>query len=378
MINVLEVNVDDNGFGGVYSFVLNIITHIDRQFIIDLCAFEKFERRENKEFVESYGGTVYYCGHTGNVFTKQFHSLLNLYRLVKKKRYPAIHIHSDVSYKLVLYSMVCKLAGAKKVIVHSHSTQVEGKHRKIKQLLQKLAKPFVCCWADFFCACSNKAADWMYTDTIKAGEHFRVINNGIDTNKLRFDPVLRKKVRKDFGLSEHTLVYGHIGRFSFPKNHAFLINVFHEMAKQNDNVRLWLIGSYVGDDSYLQEAKKQVEDLRLEDKVRFLGIRKDIPALMQAMDCFLLPSRFEGLPIVGVEAQAAGLPGFYSDVITREMAITPLAHFLPLQDGAEVWAEDAINVVDKEKRTDTSDQIIKAGFDIDTEVKKIEEIYRIV
>ena len=137
---------------------------------------------------------------------------------------------------------------------------------------------------------------------------------------------------------------------------------------------LLLIGDAVEDKSYLNEAKQKVKELNLEEYVSFLGIRNDVPEIMQAMDCFILPSRFEGLPLVGIEAQTSGLWCYFSDVITNEIRITDLTNFISLNNSPEIWAKKIIKNKNY-KRRDVSKEIIKAGYDIDAEIKKVQNFY---
>lgn len=374
MIRVLEVNVDDNGYGGVYAFVLNILENIAKEFQIDLCSFEKFEKQSNIKYIESFGGKVHYCGHSGSLFTKQKGCLDNLCKLVKEGHYDVVHIHSDVSYKLVLYALAAKVGGAKKILIHSHSSGVEGKHRRIKLMLQHVAKWFIPYVADQFLACSQKAAGWMYPPCILKGTHFALITNGINVQKFTFNLDVRMEMRKKLGL-ENNFVIGHIGRFSYQKNHSFLIDIFKKVVENNSKAKLLLIGSYVGDPVYLNETKNKVKNLGLEGNVLFMGLRNDVPRLMQAMDCFLLPSRFEGLCFVGVESQAAGLPSFFSDTITKELKITNLAHFISLETLTEEWAERILKE-SQIPRQDMQKKIAAAGYDIKQEIGKLMEYYK--
>ena len=374
MKRVLEVNVDDNGYGGVYAFVVNILENIDRDFQIDLCAFEKFEKKEHIEYVESFGGKVHYCGYTGNLFAKQLRSFRKLYGLVKKENYDVIHIHSDVSYKLFFYALVCKEAGAEKILVHSHSTGVDGKYRKIKQVLHQVFKPMLPLVAKHFLACSRKAAEWMYPKSMLEKRIYTLINNGISVQKFKFNSTLRLKKRRELKIKDTDFVLGHIGRFSYQKNHEFLVDIFTKVYHRNHAARLLLIGDAVGDDFFLQKTKEKVKACGLENAVRFLGLRNDVPALVQAMDCFLLPSRFEGLPIVGIEAQAAGVPCFFSDTVTHELGITELAYFISLEIPVEKWAEEILKKSNIPRR-DMQKEIADAGYDIKKEIGKLEELY---
>lgn len=373
MTKVLEVNVDDNGHGGVYAFILNVLENIGASYQLDLCTFEKFDKQSNVDYIESFGGKVHYCGSKSNFIIKQIECLKALYHLVKNEQYDAIHIHSDVAYKLVLYAGIAKFARASRILIHSHSAGVDGNHRGIKQFLHTIARtltPFV---ANSYLACTQKAAEWMYPQSILKGRRFSLINNGINTGKFTFDSMLRSEIREELGI-HNDFVVGHVGRFCYQKNHAFLISIFNEVIKRVPNAKLLLIGSYVVDDSYWNQTKAQVEELGLKQHVIFLGVRDDVASLMQAMDAFVLPSRFEGLGIVGIEAQAAGLPSFFSDNIPRDVAITDLSHFIPLENSPSDWAEKIV----KERqlvRSDRQEEIVQSGYDITKEVEKLRLFY---
>ena len=373
MKKILEVNVDDNGYGGVYAFVLNVLENIGGEYRIDICSFEQFSKKENVQYIEHFGGKVQFCTHCGNPLKKQLGNFSDLFHLMKKEHYDAIHIHSDVSYKLFLYGIAAKMAGMPCILIHSHSTSVDGKYRWIKNFLHyffRLGLPFV---ADKYLACSKKAGEWMYLTLIRKKRSYTVMNNGINVKKFHYNSKCRQQIRKELSLGD-SFVIGHIGRFSYQKNHSLLIDIFHEIVKSEPDAKLLLIGSYVGDSKYLDETKMKVNKLSLENNVLFLGIRNDVSFLMQAMDCFVLPSRFEGLPIVGIEAQAAGLPCFFSTAITRELKITDLAHFISLDKTAEEWAEEILRMRNTSSRCNYN-KIVGVEYDIRNEIGKLRKLY---
>ena len=202
---------------------------------------------------------------------------------------------------------------------------------------------------------------------------FTIIHNAIDSKNYKFDLEKRDNLRKSLNI-ENKFVIGHVGRFAYQKNHKFLINIFYELQKIEPTSVLMLVGSSVNDDQFIIKAKEQVKKLNIENKVLFLGMRNDVPDLMQAMDCFILPSSFEGLPLVAVEAQSAGLKSYLSDVITDEVKITDLVEFISLKESPEHWAKQILsnrNYI----RKDMTDEVKKAGYDIKTEIKKIEKFY---
>ena len=218
-------------------------------------------------------------------------------------------------------------------------------------------------------ACSGLAGKWMFND-----KKFTIIHNAINTTQFTYDVNIRKRMRKSLNIHEGQFVVGHVGRFSYQKNHQFVINVFYEICKKNPDAVLLLVGSVVNDCTYWNNAKETIGKLGIEKKVKFLGMRSDVSELMQAMDAFLLPSFFEGLPIVGIEAQAAGLPCFFSDTITYEINLTKLAHFISLDISPEKWAE-TIMKESKIPRRNMQKEITAAGYDIKQEIEKLEMFY---
>jgi glycosyltransferase involved in cell wall biosynthesis len=264
--------------------------------------------------------------------------------------------------------VIGKVMGIKKRIMHSHNAGDEIVIGCLRKLIIAINKKLLFWCATDYWACSALAGQWMFGD-----KDFKVIHNAIDVDKFRFNPEIRTKKRKELGLDKE-FVIGHVGRFTYQKNHKFLINVFSEICRFEPDAVLLLIGNAVENDVvYLNNAKEQVEKLNLQKKVRFLGLRQDVNELMQAMDCFVFPSHFEGLPIVGLEVQAAALPSFFSDAISKTLEITSLAHFYAL-DNPELWARKIIQ--EKVKlRVDTWQDIINNGYDINNEVKEIEKFY---
>lgn len=363
---ILEVNVDDRGYGGVFAFVLNMFESIDHErFILDVCTFEKFDDERHKERFFKYGGKVYDCWGTGNFIKKQFQTCIKFYRLLQEYHYETVHIHSDVAYKLLLYGLAAKIGGVTTVVVHSHSTGIEGRYKSLKKVLQRISKSILT-HTDFVkLACSKPASQWMY----ECPEEAHIIKNGIVTEKFIYSVETREKVRKELGLRGEYLV-GTVGRFSYQKNPFYELEIIKKLFRKDINARFLWIGS--GDLKKKVEARARAYGIY--DRIIFLGNTDYVNEYYQAMDCFILPSRFEGLPIVGIEAQAAGLPCFFSDTITREVGITDWAHFISLKKKPEEWAEIILRE-SKVKRKNMEEEIIEAGYDIRREIGKLEKFY---
>lgn len=194
------------------------------------------------------------------------------------------------------------------------------------------------------------------------------MNNAVDTDKFRFNEEVRNNIRRKLDV-EGKKVIGHVGRFNPQKNHEFLIDVFNEIYKKDKDIVLLLVG-----DGYLKEKiEEKVNKLGLDKSVKFLGVREDISELMQAMDLFLFPSQFEGLAVVMVEAQAAGLKVITSTGVTKESDITNNVEFIELSKGAEYWADIIINSDFKKK--DSIKMMISKGYDSTNNVKWLSDFY---
>lgn len=248
-----------------------------------------------------------------------------------------------------------------KTIAHSHNTSSgKGLSATVKNVFQSgIAKH-----TDQFIGCSKEAGEWLFGEKICKQSNFHVLNNAINAEQFKFDEAVRKSKRQELDLNDK-LVIGHVGRFHEQKNHTFLIDIFHELTKLNENSILLLVGA--GDKKEMIESK--VQNLGLADKVRFLGLRADVNELMQAMDVFLFPSLFEGLPVTLVETQAAGLPAVVSDTITRDIQLTPYISYLSLETTPVNWAEKLLEVSKTVKRESTLDKIKAANYDIETSAK---------
>jgi glycosyltransferase involved in cell wall biosynthesis len=197
-----------------------------------------------------------------------------------------------------------------------------------------LCKPILWRCGTKFYGCSIKAGEWLFPKRIVHSTKFEVMYNAVNRNTFKFHEISREIIRKELGLKDQ-LVVGHVGNFCYVKNYPFLLQVFQQLHRMEPSAVLLLIG----EGAYLERVKKQVRKMGLEQSVRFVGWRSDVSVLYQAMDVFVLPSYFEGLPIVGVEAQCCGLPCVMSDAITKEAKITNRCYFLSLSRTPKQWAQ---------------------------------------
>lgn len=368
-MRVLEVNVDDLHMGGVYSLVKNIIVNNKTNIKIDIGAIEKFVNIQNIKMLKRYNCDVYYIGFEGSKWKKQFICYSRLKRLLQNQRYDCVHIHADVSNKLLVSGLAAKHAGIKKIILHSHAAGVDGNHRGFKVLFHRVCRRLLKCIGTDYVACSDLAAKWMFPN-IRI-ENIKIINNGIDLDKFRYDPEKRIDVRRKLGFEEN-IILGHVGRFAYQKNHEYLLQIMERVKKNNSNVKLLLIGE--GPEE--KRIRFLVHEKKLDNVVLFYGISDAVNDLFQAIDIFLLPSHFEGLPIVGVEAQAAGLPVLFSNHITRNAKIIKPVEFLDIaENNIGEWI-DRIQEYMHYKRVDTYQELKSHMFSIDNTIDSFMDLYK--
>lgn len=367
-VRVLEVNVNDHGYNGVFSLINNVIEHKPNDVFIDIAGFEKFEDPKNIEHLKKYGTNFYYIGQKGNKIQQLKIIYTNLYKFLIKNNYDYVHIHGDMADKLLILGLAAKKAGTQNIIFHSHASNVDGKLRWIKKIIHKTTAPFLKNVGTKFVAVSELAASWMYPNI--SVNKVVLIKNGIDLPKFRYDIKIRQEIRKELNLDDK-YVLGHVGRFAYQKNHIFLLKVFKKWLENHPNSILLLVGEGKDKNKIYDFAKKN----NILDNIIFYGTSNAVNELLQAMDIFLLPSHFEGLPIVGVEAQAAGLPVIFSDKITREAKVLNTTHYLPIAEGnISQW----VNLIEQEKnikRKDTCSEMNVAGFNIEDSVKQFVKLY---
>ena len=339
-IRVAQIVGKMNG-GGVEAVVMNYYRHIDRSKVQFDFLVDSDSTLIPREEIESLGGRVFEIPPYQHVVEYQ----RELQRLFKQEGWKIVH--SNINALSVFPLRAAKKAGVPVRIAHSHSTSGKGEYAKnaLKAVLKTQSNRY----PTHRFACSKFAGEWLFG---KAA-HFEVVYNAIDLDRFCFNAEARAHARADLGLVGNQFAIGHVGRFTAQKNHAFLIDVFAEVAKRRDDAVLLLVGTGEAGAS----VKALVDERGLTDRVKFLGQRRDVNRLYQAFDAFVLPSLYEGLGLVGVEAQVAGLPCLFSDAITREVDVTGESCFLPI-DHSKAWIE-ALSCLVPRKRAERSKLSLK-------------------
>lgn len=349
--------------GGVEAVVMNYYRHIDHSKIqFDFICDEDSVNIPYEE-IEKLGGKVILIPPYQKIFKYQ----KGLRKVLKDGEYKIVHSHINTLSVFPLYA--AKRVGVPVRIAHSHSTtnKKEWKKNLLKQILRPFSKKYA---TDYMC-CSELAGRWLFGDKAYDEGKVYLLNNAIDLDKFKYDEKIRNNKRKELNIDDSTLVIGHLGRFVEQKNHRFLIDIFNEIHKNNSDSIL-LLG---GQGPLLEEIKEKVNHLGLNDCVQFLGQRNDAAELYQAFDIFLLPSLYEGLPVVGVEAQAAGLLCVFSDDMTKETKVLDSTIFMSLDNSANEWADTMLKSYKQFNRKDTRNEISNNNFNIKVESVKLENYY---
>lgn len=367
-IRILQAFVA-NDKGGLTGYICQNYRFIDRNKIqFDFLTFEDGKLDFEDEFIDM-GARFYHISRPSHPisYAKSLKGILN------QTHYAAVHF--NMSYANFIPIIIARWIGAKRIIMHSHSTAIDDRRdiiRFSKIVIHKLGRHLMNYMADEYLACSSLAAQWMYPVSILQSKHYHMAKNAIDVSKYNYNPYIRADVRHKLKISDDTFVIGHVGRFTYQKNHKFLIDVFKQVHDKLNNSLLLLIGEGPEEDII----KQKVQELKLNDNVIFLGRRNDVPKLFQAMDCFVLPSRFEGLPIVGIEAQAAGLPCVFSTAITAEASVSDEVVFTSLDDMSH-WISNILATSTKQRKACEKSCFDTAGYNIQSEIKKIESLYEV-
>ena len=363
-IRVLQV-IGIMNRGGAEAMIMNLYRNVDRTRVQFDFVEHSQEHAAFDDEILGLGGKIYRCPrYTGKnhlAYIKWWKAFLDKhageYRIV----------HGHIGSTASIYLGIAKHYGLF-TIAHSHGANGS---LSLKTAVYRTISFWTRYIADSFFACSDQAGQDRYgLGVVKKVDQYRILNNAIDTQRFAFDLSIRAGIRKLFGYADE-LVIGHVGRFDVAKNQSFLLDIFSEIDKREPNAKLLL----VGDGPLRKQIETKVAALGLSDRVIFTGVRSDVADLMQAMDILVFPSKNEGLPVTLVEAQAAGLPCVISDSIPKDAVITKnLVTTLSLQDSPEKWAEHVLSRK-QEARSDHSEEVKAAGFDIRETAKWLEEFY---
>lgn len=351
--------------GGVESVLMNYCTHInDKEVQFDfICDEDSTDIPYDK--IESIGGRVILVPPYQNIFEYQ----KELTKVFAEEKYEIVHSHINALSVFPLYA--AKKANVPVRIAHSHSTssKKEWKRNLVKNMLRPFSKVFA---TDYMC-CSEHAGRWLFGDKKYDEGNVYLLNNAIDVDYFKYNEEVRKNKREELNIPDDIKVIGHVGRFVSQKNHEFLIDIFNEVHKKDKKTILVLIGQ----GPLMGDIKKKVNELGISDCVKFLGQRKDINELYQALDLFLFPSIYEGIGMVLVEAQGSGLPCIASTEVPTYAKVSDLVDFLDLDLGEKVWSKKVLEILNNSKaRSVSKENFEDRGYDINLESMKLIDKYK--
>ena len=360
-MKVLIVNTVRFRTNGITSVIMNYYRNMDRTGMqVDFVVINEVSDHFRKE-LESQGSRIYQLPRSGNPLSYMW----QLYRLARKNRYDVVHVHGN-SALMSIDLLPVALARVPVRIAHSHNTACE--HMKAHKLLFPL---FSHLYTHGF-ACGDAAGKWAFHD-----KPFVVLKNGINLDDYRYSSEARERTRAELGAGDRVVI-GHVGNYNPEKNHEFMLEWFADLIQKDDRYMLVLAG--YGD--LMEQAREKAKALNLGDRVRFLGKTARVSDYLQAMDLFVLPSTHEGLPVVLVEAQAAGLPCFVSSAVSREADLSGELRFLPV-DRRETWVDTLASEIDPLLKQDRAERcrrwqekIAQAGYDITENANTMRSLYQ--
>lgn len=355
-IRILHV-VTYMGIGGLETMLMNYYRYIDRSKIQFDFLVHRQERWEYDDEIESLGGRIYRIRKL-NPFSYLYKKQLKDF-FTNHPEYKIIHVHQDCLSSIILKQ--AKKCGIPCRIAHSHSSNQD---KNFKYIIKLYYRQLIPRYATELMACSQEAGEWMFQNN-----RFSVMNNSINVKQYTYNRKTRERIRKSLNIWNDEIVVGHVGRLENPKNHTFLLDIFHVICKKLHSKLI-----IVGDGSMKDQIERKIKTLGIQDSVIMTGIRTDIADLLQAMDVFVFPSLYEGLPLTLIEAQASGLPCVISDKVPIECKKTELVQQVSLNDTAEYWAMKSIEM-SKMKRENTYEQIKNAGFDINENAAELQKYY---
>ena len=369
-IRVLHV-VGNMGIGGIETLIMNIYRNIDRSKVQFDFLIHNPTEGEYADEIKRMGGKIYRMPVLRDKTHTYYWRYFEYRRALKQffSEHPEIEIvHGHMTNTAAIYMPIAqKYGNVKCCIAHSHQTEATpGLSGFVTNILQRNLEKLA---TDYF-ACSEEAAKWIYSPELVEQGKVKIIHNGADVEKYHFDLVEHESLKTKMGHSGK-IVFGNVARFKKQKNHEFLIDIFAEIHKLNQQTVLVLVGQ----GELEQDMKNKVARLGLTDCVEFLGARNDVPTLLKEFDVFLLPSLFEGLPLVGIEAQAAGLPMVTSTTVTPETDITGNVTFLPLELPASEWAKKILEINSSFARKDMTQEVRDAGYDIKQTAEWLQQFY---
>lgn len=360
----IAVSVNKCDSGGQKSLIMAYLRNFDQNRVKFDLIVDADSNSIPYEEMKQLGGGLYVIPPYQNIFSH----MKALRKLFKENHYDVLYAANNT---MNLFPLCIAYYSGIKVRVSESLTMASPLEKK-KTAMKTVLKQFSHLYCNYYMANGKDCGIYQFGQKAYDKGKISIFLSPVDAKKNTFDPDLREKTRNSYGW-EDKVVYGHIARFELQKNPLFLIDIMNEIAQKRDNAHFVIIGA----GSMEQQMKDRIAEYGLNEKISWLGRREDIKQFYNAFDAFLLPSLYEGLPVVGVESQATGLPVFFSEEVTREAAVAELGHFISLKKSPEEWADIIISETEKsmQLRRGREDDMIKAGFDAVSETKRLTDFF---
>lgn len=365
---ILQVNIDNDGGNGAFALVRYLYSYLKDDFIFDYFTMGNFVKDEVYENIVQDGGKCFSSNLRLNKLKGHIKLPFVFYKYLKSNYYEIVHIHSEVAYKHFLYAIAAKCAHVKKIIIHSHSNDIDGENKWLKLIFHKILIRCVNKLGTDFLACSLPAAEWMFTTKTCEGNKFHIFHNGIDPVKYKYKENIRDQVRNVLNIQNKTVI-GHVGALKKVKNQQRLLELLHDM--NDDRYMLMLIGD--GEDR--RKLVGRTRELGLEKQVLFLGSRTDVFDLLQAVDIFAFPSFFEGIPMALIEAQTVGIPIIASDTINKDIKINENLSFISLADDNNKWISEIKRLETLHIREKGFIAVMNSKFNVKNSAELLKAVY---
>jgi hypothetical protein len=348
---------------GIENFIMNLYRNINREEIQFDFVVHSQKRGFYDDEIEKLGGKIYRFTYKDDKNFLKYVKDLNEF-FIKHKEYKIVH--GNMQSMMPVYLNIAKRHNVPVRIAHAHNSDYE---KTIKGYILHMLSKFSKYQSNVNFACSDKAGEYLFKN-----RKFIFIPNAINTERFKYNEQARKKIRRKLGIDENTLLVGNIGRFELQKNHERVIEIFHELIKEKIDAKLILLG----EGKLENKIREKVKKIKLDNDIIFEGVKKNTEDYYSAMDLFLFPSLYEGLPVTGIEAQTSGLVCVMSNSITKEVNIIDQIDYLDLKEPNCIWAEHIKKYIKNNEsinRVESYKKISKTDFDIKYAAKKMEQLY---
>lgn len=349
--------------GGIETFIMNVYRKIDRSKVQFDFAIVKKDKCEYEDEILSLGGRIYRMPSMSIKSIVQFNEKFG----ALCRNYKIVHSHWNTISTIVLN--VAKRNNVKYRIAHSHIAKFSS---GVQGLMKRFLRVFINSFSTHQFACGADAGAFLYGRKVVNKSSFKIINNGIELERFLFNAQIRNKIRENRGVTDDTLVVGHVGRMGEQKNQTFAVEVFAEIVKKRPDAQMWFIGT--GPEANINLVKEKAKELGVHDKISFLGSIPNVNEYLNAFDIYLFPSLYEGLSVALIEAQTAGLMCYTSDTIDVNSKVTENVIFNSLAESPVVWAERILDGCNYERKN-MEENMTRAGYNIIDTAKWLQEFY---